>query len=260
MLEEITPLILTLNEAPNIVRTLSRLAWARRIVVVDSGSTDGTRELLAKQGCVEVFVRPFDTQANQWNFGLAETGINTKWVLALDADYVLSEELLGEIKSISPANDTVAYRARFRYCIMGRPIRSGAYPPVVVLYRRDGASYVQDGHTQRVCVQGKVAELAGNINHDDRKPFVRWTESQRTYARLEADHLVRADRRALKLQDRIRLAIGVAPLLMFFYVYLFRGGFLDGRYGLYYALQRTYAELLLSLELLDRKLRGDTGG
>ncbi len=259
MLERITPLILTFNEAPNIDRVLSRLRWARRIVVVDSGSNDGTLEIIAEHANAEVISRKFDEHAAQWNFGLETVGSDTEWVLAIDADYVLSDELVRELGSLNPGDDVVGYRAHFLYCVQGKAIRSGTYPPVIVLYRRNHARYLQDGHTQRLAVEGRIEDLVGKIHHDDRKPLARWLESQRTYAQLEVAHLQRVDRHALKWQDRIRLMVGVAPPCMFLYVYLFRGGFLDGTRGLLYALQRAYAELLLSLVLLDRRLRRPTG-
>jgi len=96
MLGSITPLILTLNEAANIERSLAKLNWARDIVVVDSGSTDGTCEILARHPVVRVFERPFTTHAEQWNFALQQTGLRTEWVLAMDADYVLSDALLAD--------------------------------------------------------------------------------------------------------------------------------------------------------------------
>src|SRR5262249_57388185 len=88
MHEQITPLIITLDEAPNIGRTLDKLGWARRIVVVDSGSTDGTLELLRGYPQVDVVQHPFADFAAQCNFGL--TQVATNWVLSLDADYELS--------------------------------------------------------------------------------------------------------------------------------------------------------------------------
>ena len=94
MLEAITPLLLTYDEMPNLERTFAPLGWAKRIVVVDSGSTDGTREWLAKDPRVDVYVRPFDGHARQWEFGLRETGIDSEWVLALDADHVLTPEAI----------------------------------------------------------------------------------------------------------------------------------------------------------------------
>ena len=70
MLDRITPLLITLDEEPNIERTLAALAWAREIVVVDSGSTDGTLELLRLDPRVRVVTREFDTFAGQLGFGL----------------------------------------------------------------------------------------------------------------------------------------------------------------------------------------------
>jgi glycosyltransferase involved in cell wall biosynthesis len=254
-LDTVTAVVLTYNEAPNIGRTLSKLEELRRIVVVDSGSDDGTQAIVTRHRNAEVVARPFDNFANQCNFALGQTGLDTEWVLSLDADYVLTDALVEEMRGLSPREDVVGYRARFRYCIFGRPIRCGVYPPVIALFRRQGARYVQDGHAHRVVVDGRIGELSVRIDHDDRKPFSRWVESQRSYASHEADQLARSDRAALRPQDRIRVLIGIAPPLMFLYVFLVRGGFLDGWQGLYYALQRAYAELLLSLELLDRKLR-----
>lgn len=78
-LAQLTPLLLTYNEEPNIDRTLGGLGWARRIVVIDSGSSDRTLELLAAYSQVEVLTRSFDSFANQCNFGLQH--IDTPWML-----------------------------------------------------------------------------------------------------------------------------------------------------------------------------------
>jgi glycosyltransferase involved in cell wall biosynthesis len=252
MLDQITPLILTLDEAPNIARTLSRLAWARRVVVVDSGSVDGTRELLAQHPKVEVVARAFTSHAEQWNFGLHETGIDTEWVLALDADYVLSEELVSELATLAPPPDVSGWRARFRYCVEGVALRGAAYPPVTVLYRRALARYRQDGHTQRIAVPGRIETLRGDILHDDRKPLSHWLAAQSRYMRLEAEKLQSTPLRELSLADRVRRLVVVAPFVMFFYCLLVRGNILDGRRGLFYALQRAVAESILSLYLVRR--------
>jgi glycosyltransferase involved in cell wall biosynthesis len=255
MLNRITPLILTHNEAPNIARTLERLSWAGDIVVVDSGSNDGTRDIARNHRGVRVFERPFTTHDEQWNFGVAETGITTEWVLALDADFVLSHELIEELRGLQPPNDVAGYRASFTYCVGGRPLRSAVYPPVTVLFRRAAGRYEQDGHTQRVNVQGAVRPLQARIFHDDRKSLGRWLSSQARYMALEADKLTAANR-PLSLVDRARQLIVVAPPAMFVYCLLARGGILDGRRGLYYAMQRTAAEAILSLYLLERRLSG----
>ena len=82
-LEQVTPLIITYNEEANIRRTLSKLTWANKILVVDSGSTDATLDIAKSSDKVEIIHRPFDDCASQWNFGLEHVG--TAWVLSLDA-------------------------------------------------------------------------------------------------------------------------------------------------------------------------------
>ena len=129
MLEQITPLILTYNEKANIERTLSKLAWAREIVVVDSFSTDDTVERAQQFSQVRVFQRAFDTHAKQWNFGLKETGIATDWVLALDADYLLSDMLIEELQKLNPDSTIAGYRARFRYHLLGKQLRGQSLSP-----------------------------------------------------------------------------------------------------------------------------------
>lgn len=260
MLNQITPLILTFNEAPNIGRTLDRLSWATDIVVVDSMSTDDTRAIAARYPAARVFERPFTTHAEQWNFGLAQTAITTEWVLALDADFVLTDAAISEISALAPAPDVEGYRASFTYCIDGRPLRSAVYPPVTVLYRRARATYRQDGHTQRVHLHGSVLELSSRILHDDRKPLARWIASQVKYMRLEAEKLAAAPASSLGLADRARKWVVVAPPLMFLYCLFVRGGIVDGWPGLYYALQRAAAELILSLSLIERMVMGRPGG
>jgi glycosyltransferase involved in cell wall biosynthesis len=258
ILDRITPLILTLDEEPNIERVLSRLAWAREIVVVDSGSTDGTRALLARYANVRCVERRFDSHAAQWNYGLSEAGIVADWVLALDADYVLTDELVDELKTLSPAPETVGYRATFRYCVFGRQLRGTLYPPVTVLYRRAVGRYVQDGHTQRWEGSGRIEELRGSILHDDRKPVARWLASQVRYARLEADLLHSRPWRDLGWPDRLRTLHVVMPPAAFAYCLIVAGGLLDGWPGLYYAIQRGVAEAILSLALIESRIAAVT--
>lgn len=259
----ITPIIITFNEASNIARTLDKLGWARRIVVVDSGSSDETLEILARYPQVALFTRTFDNFANQCNFGLAQ--VHTEWALSLDADYELSDLLVQELSSLGEREDVAGYRASFVYRIHGRPLRGALYPPRVVLYRVKNASYVNEGHGHKVVVSGLVRALNGVIYHDDRKPISRWFDSQQSYARLEADYLLEADRNIMSAPDRLRRMAWPAPIVVFFYVLVIKGCLLDGWHGWFYALQRMLAECMIALELINRRFlsaaareRGDT--
>jgi glycosyltransferase involved in cell wall biosynthesis len=253
LLNHVTVLILTYNEQANIARTLSALRRFSKIVVLDSGSDDGTQDIASSFPNVDLAIRPFDSHAAQWNHGLSLC--HSAWVLALDADYVLPAALVDEIASLSPGPPITGYRVAFRYCVFGRPLSSTLYPPVLVLYRRKKARYVQEGHTQRVAVEGEIGCLNGLVDHDDRKPLVRWFTSQQKYMSLEADHLLSVPHLRLSRADRVRLMAWPAPILVFVYTLLIKRCVLDGWPGLLYVLQRTLAETMLALEIVDRRLR-----
>jgi glycosyltransferase involved in cell wall biosynthesis len=249
-LSEVTPLILTFNEEANLARVLDSLRWARQIAIIDSGSTDATRDIAMSHNCVQFIEREFDNHANQWNFGLQH--VTSDWTLALDADYVCGEDLPRELEALNAKSD--AYAASFVYAIAGRALRGTLYPSRVVLFRTDRFSYFQDGHTQSLDVGGATVDrLRSKIIHDDRKPLGRWLQSQQKYAALEADKLLATGNASIGWKDWLRKQILWAPPLTLLYCLLFKGLIIDGWRGIYYSLQRTYAELLLSLELLDRR-------
>ena len=248
---EITPVILTLNEEANIDRALACLRWASEVVVVDSGSTDRTLEICATFSNVRVLHRPFDSHAAQWNFAIQETGIVSDWVLALDADYALTQEFVLALGQLTPSSSTSGYRTTFRYCVFGRQLSGSLYPPVVTFFRRERAHFVQDGHTQRVVVDGEVAEFSVAILHDDRKPLSTWFASQVRYAELGAAVLLTRGWSDLRWQDRLRKMLVITPWLVPLYCMTVGKGLLDGWHGVYYALQRAAAETVLSLKLLE---------
>jgi len=119
-----------------------------------------------------------------------------------------------------------------------------------VLYRRERANYVSDGHAHRVVIEGKTEKLASAMLHDDRKPLDSWLSAQDRYAEREAIKLAATPLEELAFSDRIRRRKWIAPLAMPLYCLVWKGLILDGWAGLEYALQRTYAEILLSLKLI----------
>ena len=252
-LETITPLILTYNEAPNIDRTLQQLTWAVRIVIIDSFSTDSTLDILRTYPQVEIIQREFASFADQCNFGLIQ--IRTEWILSLDADYVLSDQLIAEIKVLDNNPNITSYEVGFKYCVFGKPLRGTLLPPRQVLYRKNKAAYFNDGHAHKVQVQGTSSKLTGPIYHDDRKSLSRWLWAQERYMKLEARKLLETQTSELSLGDRIRKQTVLAPFIILIYCLIFKGGILDGWRGWYYAFQRTLAEILLTLRLLESTLR-----
>jgi glycosyltransferase involved in cell wall biosynthesis len=255
MVLPLTALILTGNEEANIARTLYGLRWVPNILVIDSGSTDATLTILAGHVGVEVIHRPFDSFADQCNFGLRHIG--TEWVLSLDADYLVTPELAEEISLAltDPGSAGMAgFSIPFHYCIAGRPVRGTLLPPRICLYRPACGAYRNDGHGHRVTIKGPVGRLRNPIRHDDRKPLQRWLSSQQRYMAIEADKLQATPSDRLSVADRLRKHTPLAPLAALVFCLVWKGGLLDGWHGWAYALQRMYAELLLSLLLMERRL------
>jgi glycosyltransferase involved in cell wall biosynthesis len=249
MLERITPLILTYNEAPNIDRMLQKLTWAKEIIIIDSYSDDGTLERIASYPQTKVIQNTFKSFASQCNFGLSQ--VQSDWVLSLDADYILSQELVDEMRSLSDIPDVDAYVATFKYCVFGKPLLGTLYPPRKVLYRRNRVVYENDGHAHRAIVNGNTQSLSGCIYHDDRKPLSRWIWAQDRYILIEANKLLATPEHELSWSDRLRKQKVLAPFVVLFYCLIFKGGIFDGWHGWYYAFQRTLVEILLSIHLIE---------
>ena len=247
-MKDLGALILTYNEAPNIARTLDRLRWIDRVLVLDSFSDDSTCEIARGYANVTIIQRAFDSFAGQCNFGLEQ--ISATWVLSLDADYVLTSDLVSEIQALQPGDSVAGFRAAFTYCVYGRPLRSTIYPPRTILYRRERGRYRDEGHGHRVQVDGEIVSLINRIEHDDRKDLRRWLRSQDRYMIIEATHLLAARSEELSFADRLRRCGFVAPPLIFVYLLVVKGLILDGWPGWFYVLQRTLAEALLSLRVL----------
>lgn len=252
MLEKITPLILTYNEEINIHRTLQKLTFAKQIIIVDSYSNDATLEIITSYPQVQLFQRKFDTHATQWNYGLQQ--VNSEWVLSLDADYVLSDQLIDEIQQLPEDSLIDGYFAKFKYCVFGKPLRGTILPPRQILFRKSKSIYIDDGHTQLLEVKGKSAMLSAYIYHDDRKSLSRWLWAQDRYMVIEVKKLLESPFRELSWGDRIRKQKFLAPFIIFFYCLILKGGILDGWHGWYYTFQRVLAEIMLAIRLIETDL------
>jgi len=220
--------------------------------VVDRFILDRTCDIAHEYKNDKVVQSHCDNHADQWNHGLER--VNSEWILALDADYQISDSFVDEIRTLIPPRTVHAYFAHFKYCIEGRPLRGTLYPPRAVLFRRLSCRYEQEGHTQILRIYGQYGSLQSPIYHDDRKSLSDWLKAQDRYALLEAHHLLTSSSSELNFADRLRLWMLPAPFLVFFYTLFVKGLILDGWPGWYYVFQRTLAELLLSLRLIEAKL------
>ncbi len=248
MLQQITPIVLSYNEAPNIARTLSALSWATEVLVIDSFSTDSTPQICSEFKNVRFIQRRFTSFSEQCNFALKQD-LSTDWVLSMDADYIVSDSLRQELASLAPDSQVSGFDIEFDYVINGHKLRGSLYPARTCLYRHQQAHYRQDGHAHRVVIEGLVSKLSAKLQHDDRKPYSRWLSSQRSYAKQEAAKLALAPWADLSWPDRFRV-VGIAPLAVVAHTLFYKGLIVDGWPGLVYTWQRFVAESYLQLARL----------
>lgn len=223
--------IITLNESDRIVDCIRSLAFCDEIIVVDSGSSDDTRELAAALGA-RVDVRAFDGYRSQKNHTVQLA--RNDWVLCLDADERVSPQLRA---SIEAARDTgFAGHAGYRFARLtryfGAWLRHGnAYPDRVLRLfdrRLGGYSGSREIH-EHVCLDGRVGVLRGDLQHEAYRSLSDQLGRQDKYARMMAEHAFANGKRA-----RIARMV-LSPLWRFLRGYVLRLGFLDGWRGLVYA-------------------------
>lgn len=267
MAPAISALILTLDEEVNIADCIASLPWRDDVWVLDSGSGDRTRQIAETMGA-RVVTRPFTDYADQRNYGLAlPTG---DWIMMLDADERMTPDLATEIErtilDAKTSTATAMLRVRRKDMLMGRWLRrSSGYPTWFPRVFRRGRVRVERKINETYVASGGVRSLDGHLLHF---PFNKgvdwWFERHSRYATAEAELLVGGEAsaplssRALFSSDpaarrgalkSLAYRVPGRPFLAFFYLYVARLGFLDGRAGYNYACLRLAYELMIDAKV-----------
>ena len=223
--------LITLNEAANLPRTLASVRWAQEIIVLDSGSTDGTRET-ARQAGARIFEEPWKGFGPQKNSAIARaTG---DWILSLDADEEVSPELAAEIQALLAGNPPFnAYRVPRLNHFLDRPLHHGGYwpDPKLRLFRRGAAVFQDRPVHESMESTGPVGTLRSPLLHHCYPTLEDYLEHMNRYSTASAQMLVTAGRAPRTWTAFIWTAL-VNPTATFLYNYVFRLGILDGREGL----------------------------
>ena len=270
----ISIVVLTHNEVGNIERCLASVAWSDDILVIDSGSTDGTIEQAEKLGA-RVLHRPFDNFADQRNFAPDHGGLKHPWVLHLDADEVVTTELQREMQQIAAGSQgKPGYRVPSRLMMMGRWLKhSGMYPSYQVRFgSRERLRFHMAGHGQReLLAPDEVGTMKGDLIHYNfSKGISDWLGKHARYARDEAANALRGGetyrwRDLLRNTDKVerrRMLKGLShgipmrPFARFVYVYLLRMGFLDGRAGFRYAMLIAIYQWAIDMNMIEQRQAG----
>lgn len=275
---DLTVLILAQNEEKNIVRSIRSVKRiAKRILVVDSGSTDRTIELAKENGAEVVLHSPFVNYATQFNWGLDHTNIDTNWILRLDADEQVTPELAQEIENAleeHSQDDVNGFEVRCRVIFMGRWIRHGGTYPLIIprLFRRGFGRVEMRKMDEHTLIQGKVLRFQNDLVHYDFKGLHEWIDKHNKYSvRERQDFFERREtheeqmagsltgnqrqrKRFLKNGVYYNLPLFFRAHLYFIYRYYIRLGFLDGKEGkIFCFLQAYWYRFLVDAKIYETK-------
>lgn len=238
--------IITLNAATQLEACLHSARFADEIVVVDSGSTDGTRELAERHGA-RVIDQDWLGFGPQKQFAVDAAAHD--WVLCLDADERVTPELQAAIENALHAPSTAAYR--FARCnrFLGRYLRYGeGYPDWSLrLFDRRQARWSDDAVHEKIITNASVGTLTGDLLHDSAETLAAYLAKQNRYTTLAAEM-------ALAAGKRTGLArIALSPLVRFIKFYFIRQGFRDGLPGLIHIAIGCFNSFMKYSKMLERR-------
>ena len=227
--QPLSVVIITRNAAAQLAACLASASFADELLVVDSGSNDGTTELAAAHGA-RVIRQDWMGFGPQKQFAIEAA--SHEWVLCLDADERVSERLRASI--LSALADPAAHAFAMPRCnrFMGRWLRHGeGYPDWSLrLFHRQHARWSEDSVHEKVLTNQPAARLEGDLLHDSAETLAGYLEKQNRYTDLQAEALFKAGKRAGVAQ------LLLSPALRFVKFYFLRLGFLDGAAGLVHIL------------------------
>ena len=272
--------MLAYNEEANLPDCLESLKHLDcEVLVVDSGSTDGTREI-ARQAGTAVFEHPFETYGAQRNWAQQHLLLAAEWVLHLDSDERLTPELAAEINGIllNPPADVDGFLFRKRTFFMGRWIRHGGHYPSyhLRLFRKDRGGCEERLYDQHYVVRGNVRKLQHDYMDVLTSDLSVWSTRHVRWAELEAREIAEGcdpegrveaspfgnpieRRRWLREGLYWKLPLFLRAFLYWFYRYFLRLGFLDGKEGMiYHFLQGFWYRFLIDAKLYEMQENSDS--
>lgn len=273
----ISVIVLTYNEEKNIEECLKSVyEWVDEIFAVDSGSTDGTLEIVRRY-TDKIFQHSFEDYGKQRNWAQKTLPITNEWILHLDADERILPELVNEIKEVfkNVLDDVNGFLIKKRMIFMGRWIKHGGHYPVyhLRLFRKEKGFCESRKYDQHFICTGKVTRLKHDILEENNIDLTEWTNRHNQWSSSEAEeHLMESikinqvnekiwgtpieRRRWLKNKIFRNSPLFIRSFLYFFYRYFFRLGFLDGKEGLiFHFLQGFWFRFLVDAKLYEMKFK-----
>lgn len=281
---DVTAVILTKNEEKNLIDCLESLkGFAKRTVVVDCGSEDGTCSIAEQYGA-DVYFHPFENYSKQFNWALDNTDITTKWTYRLDADERLTPALKEELAALALEHvddDINGFSTEAWLVFLGRVLKHGAANKRRIVMFKTGIGRIEDRRMDEhtVLSEGKSISCKERFIHEDFKDMTHWINKMNWYAtremqdyfefkegksaEIENDRYV-AETRRKKFGFYYKLPMFSRSWFLFVYYYIFKGGFLDGRPGyifnyMYHRWYRNLVDTKIYEQMLNPKPFEETG-
>ncbi len=237
--------VITLNEAGCIRDCLESVRWCDDIVVVDSGSSDGTPDI-CREFTPRVFFREWHDHATQKNWGIQQ--VRHPWVLSMDADERVSPGLRAEIQVLTPDDSINGYLIPFRNYLGTRWMRyGGLYPDLHLrLFRKEKSRFTGSVHEQ-ITVPGKTAVLHGDILHHTYADWSDYLDKINRYTSLQAEELYQSGVRPRWIMFR--------AMAHFLRAFIRHSGWRDGTFGLLYSALIGLYPLVLYAKLWEKGTR-----
>ncbi len=272
---DVTIVVLTKNEEINLPDCLESVkGFAKRVVVVDSGSTDRTEEIAKTYGA-DFYVHPFENYARQFNWALDNTNITTKWSFRLDADERLTPSLCKELEELMIQHDSddvngVTMEAWLYF--MGKKIKHGCRNKLKLMLFKTGIGRIEDRkmdeHT--ILSSGTSVHAKNRFLHYDFKDMTHWINKMNWYATREMQDYFEyingkdafttegkaiSNTRKKKYGFYYKLPMFSRSWLLFIYFYIFKLGFLDGKEGfVYHYMYHRWYRTLVDAKILEQKI------
>ncbi len=268
----ITVIILTHNEEQNIFECVRSVAWADDVIIVDSGSTDATlAEALRAKADVRIFHHPFQDFGDQRNWALDETAPKHPWILFLDADERVTPALAQSIdRHTTQPSPTVGYYLCYKNFFLGTWLKRCTRFPTwqLRLLKQGEVRYEKMGHGQKEVTTGPLDYIHEPYDHYGFSQGVaHWIARHNKYSTEEIGLILQLRQEPLALSDlwkadrvgrnrcmkRIASRLPFRPLIGFFYLYIWKRGFLDGYAGLMFCLLRLTHEIHMVVKLAEKR-------
>ena len=271
-MQDVTILILTKNEEKNIPLCLESVkGFAKRCVLVDSGSTDKTVEIANSMGA-DVYDHPFENYACQFNWGLDNTNISTKWVVRLDADERFTPELckiLEEQMQLHEKDNVNGFVLEARLFFMDKELKHGGSRKKKLMVFKHGLGRIEnrkmDEHT--VLSEGEAIEIKEPFLHYDFKDLTSYVKKLNWYATREMQDYMEgafpkegfeASNKEIEQVRNRKTKYYKAPIFWrcwayFFYAYIILGNFRNGKEGFIYSfLYHFYYRILVDAKIYEQ--------